>query len=373
MFSQSTLDKIHDRSILEVADRLLIRYRGTTGNYRQCQCFMHDDKHPSMWFKLSTNTWHCAVCGKGGDAIRLVMEHENLRFDEAVRWIIKELDIFCLDDDDRFQRQWQSRYKTSYRRSNHETICKPICKLRSFLTDRCLSTSSTFCQALLSNGILTEAQMHNAASNYRLGATRDGGVIFWMIDTDERVREGKVMHYLTDCHRDHNRSPTTISSILKKQGKLTDDFIASYCLFGLHLLDDDTVPNDDTVVAVVESEKTAVICSELIPVLQGRQHPDRQSSVVWLAAGGLTSLNVEKLAPLVGHRVIIFPDTDPDGKAFAHWSTIAKEASRVLGQPFTVSDILERQASPEQKQRKIDIADLLLERQDIQSINTFSK
>ena len=373
MFSQSTLDKIHDRSILEVADRLLIRYRGTTGNYRQCQCFMHDDKHPSMWFKLSTNTWHCAVCGKGGDAIRLVMEHENLRFDEAVRWIIKELDIFCLDDDDRFQRQWQSRYKTSYRRSNRETICKPICKLRSFLTDRCLSTSSTFCQALLSNGILTEAQMHNAASNYRLGATRDGGVIFWMIDTDERVREGKVMHYLTDCHRDHNRSPTTISSILKKQGKLTDDFIASYCLFGLHLLDDDTVPNDDTVVAVVESEKTAVICSELIPVIQGRQHPDRQSSVVWLAAGGLTSLNVEKLAPLVGHRVIIFPDTDPDGKAFAHWSTIAKEASRVLGQPFTVSDILERQASPEQKQRKIDIADLLLERQDIQSINTFSK
>lgn len=373
MFSQSTLDKIHDRSILEVADRLLIRYRGTTGNYRQCQCFMHDDKHPSMWFKLSTNTWHCAVCGKGGDAIRLVMEHENLRFDEAVRWIIKELDIFCLDDDDRFQRQWQSRYKTSYRRSNHETICKPICKLRSFLTDRCLSTSSTFCQALLFNGILTEAQMHNAASNYRLGATRDGGVIFWMIDTDEHVREGKVMHYMTDCHRDHNRSPTTISSILKKQGKLTDDFIASYCLFGLHLLDDDTVPNDDTVVAVVESEKTAVICSELIPVIQGRQHPDRQSSVVWLAAGGLTSLNVEKLAPLVGHRVIIFPDTDPDGKAFAHWSTIAKEASRVLGQPFTVSDILERQASPEQKQRKIDIADLLLERQDIQSINTFSK
>lgn len=215
--------------------------------------------------------------------------------------------------------------------------------------------------------------MHDAARNYRLGATRDGGVIFWMIDTDERVREGKVMCYQTDCHRDHNRSPTTISSILKKQGKLTEDFRAAYCLFGLHLLRDDAAPDDDTVVAVVESEKTAVICSELIPAIQSKQHPDRQSPVIWLASGGLTSLNVEKLAPLVGRRVIIFPDTDPDGKAFAQWSTIAKEASRALGQPFPVSDILERQASPEQKQRKIDIADLLLERQDIQSINTFSK
>ena len=392
MFSQSTLDRIHDRSILEVADRLLIRYRGTTGNFRRCSCFMHDDRHPSMWFKLSTNTWHCAVCGKGGDSIRLVMEHENLKFDEAVRWIIREFGIFCLDDDDWSQRQWQTRNRKSYSQTISTPIRTPFRMSNpssssptpshlptttpshlQVLTDQCLSTDSTFCRALLSNGILSEAQMHNAARNYRLGATRDGGVFFWMIDTDERVREGKVMYYQTDCHRDHNRSPTTISSILKKQGKLTEDFRAAYCLFGLHLLRDDTAPDDDTVVAVVESEKTALICSELIPAIQSKQHPDRQSPVIWLASGGLTSLNVEKLAPLVGRRIIIFPDTDPDGKAFAQWSTIAKEASRALGQPFPVSDILERQASPEQKQRKIDIADLLLERQDIQSINTFSK
>ena len=202
--------------------------------------------------------------------------------------------------------------------------------------------------------------MRNAASNYRLGATRDVGVIFWMIDTDERVREGKVMYYLMDCHRDHNRSPTTISSIMINKKQLTKDFKATYCLFGLHLLPE-TDPNDETVIAVVESEKTAVICSELIPAIRSAQHPDKQSPVIWLASGGLTSLNVEKLAHLVGHRVIIFPDTDPDGKAFALWNSIAEEASRALGQPFPVSDILERQASPEQKQRKIDIADLLLE------------
>ena len=57
------------------------------------------------------------------------------------------------------------------------------------LTDLSLSTSSSFCQALLSNGILSESQMHYAARNYRLGATRDGGVIFWMIDIVDLLLE----------------------------------------------------------------------------------------------------------------------------------------------------------------------------------------
>ena len=47
MFSQSMFDKIHDRSILEIADKLQIRYHGYTGNFRMCKCFMHDDRHPS--------------------------------------------------------------------------------------------------------------------------------------------------------------------------------------------------------------------------------------------------------------------------------------------------------------------------------------
>ena len=367
MFSQSTLDKIRDRSILEVADKLLIRYHGNTGNYRRCRCFMHDDRHPSMWFKLSSNTWYCAVCGKGGDAITLVMEHEKLTFDDAVRWIVRECNVFCLDDDYRPRQKRTAKLHTarqSISAKKSDTMSQKIHTLDTGLVEKCHSTVSPFCQALVSNGILSETQMLHAARRYRLGATRDGGVIFWMIDAADRPREGKVMYYMSDCHRDHARSPTTISSIMKKQGKLSQDFSATSCLFGLHLLRE-TSPNDDAVVAVVESEKTAVICSELIPAIPNSRHPARHSPVVWLATGGLHFLSVERLASLAGHRVIIFPDTDTDGKTFTKWNATAEEASKALGQPFPVSDILERQASNEQKQRKIDIADLLLEEQKI--------
>ena len=100
-------------------------------------------------------------------------------------------------------------------------------------------------------------------------------------------------------------------------------------------------------IAVVEAEKTAVIMSEVYP------------QYLWMAAGGLSMLNAEKLLPLHDRHVILFPDTDPDGKAFGHWQQIAKEASRHTLYPVYVSPLLEQKATPEQKAAKIDLVDFL--------------
>jgi hypothetical protein len=100
-------------------------------------------------------------------------------------------------------------------------------------------------------------------------------------------------------------------------------------------------------VCVVEAEKTAVIMSEVYP------------QYVWMAAGGLSALSAEKLRPLRDHKVVLFPDTDPDGTTYACWKAIAEEASRSFLSPIYVSPLLERQATPEQKAAKIDIVDLL--------------
>ena len=100
-------------------------------------------------------------------------------------------------------------------------------------------------------------------------------------------------------------------------------------------------------ICVVEAEKTAVIMSEVYP------------QYVWMAAGGLSMLNAEKLRPLSDRHVILFPDTDPDGKAFTRWQQVAKEASRQSLFPVYVSPLLERHATPQQKAAKIDLVDFL--------------
>ena len=74
-------------------------------------------------------------------------------------------------------------------------------------------------------------------------------------------------------------------------------------------------------VCVVEAEKTAVIMSEHFP------------QYLWMATGGLNELTAVKLFPLRGRKIILFPDTDPDGKAYALWYGIAQQAQRLLDSP----------------------------------------
>ena len=218
-----------------------------------------------------------------------------------------------------------------------------------------LSADSDFCRAMVGCGYLTREQMLQAVQRYRLGRSRDGGVIFWQIDTLGQICDGKIMHYRPDGHRDHLRKPTWVSYLLKRNGLLPEEFMSEHSLFGTHLLKTENVQssifNLQYPVAVVEAEKTAVIMSA------------RRPDVLWLAAGGLSELTAVKLFPLRGRRIILFPDTDPDGQAYAAWYKVMLEAQHLLGQTIHLSPLLEQKATPDQKQRKIDIADLLLENQ----------
>ena len=229
-----------------------------------------------------------------------------------------------------------------------------------------LSTESAFCKALVACGYMTGEQMLRAAQRYRLGMSRDGGVIFWQIDEHDVLRDGKIMYYREDCHRDHDRKPTWVSYLLKRSGQLPQEFKSEHCLFGLQLISPPKLggvrgglnermfrpplapPNlGGEVIAVVESEKTAVIMSAVKP------------EYIWLATGGKTELNVAKLRPLAGRKVILFPDTDENGQTYREWYEVAEAATDVFGHPFTVSSILEQRATKAQKAAKIDIVDLL--------------
>ena len=109
------------------------------------------------------------------------------------------------------------------------------------------------------------------------------------------------------------------------------------CLFGEHLLKDKTKS-----IAIVESEKTAVIASVYLP------------QFIWLAVGSLTNLTNEKCRVLAGRTVILFPDLN----GFEKWSNKAKELSHIT--IFTVSDLLERKATDAERKQGLDLADYLI-------------
>ena len=226
---------------------------------------------------------------------------------------------------------------------------------------KALSTESSFCKAVVAAGYLSEWQMERAARRYRLGASVQGGVIYWQTDSEERTHDGKVMYYRKDCHRDKQHTPTWVSALLQRRYQWPDKPRASHCLFGLHQLSADfreqqrglPAITDETVVAVVEAEKTAVILSEWQP------------QCLWLATGGLGEVQPEKFRPLRGRRVVLFPDTDPEGEAFRRWYEAARAVEAMVWWqgclPIHVSPLLELHASEDQKRRKIDLVDFMAE------------
>lgn len=79
------LQKLRDLPIEGVAERL-----GLTVKHHKALCPFHDDRHPSLSFKVSKNTYRCFVCGASGGTIDLVMRHLGKDFKEACRWLADE-------------------------------------------------------------------------------------------------------------------------------------------------------------------------------------------------------------------------------------------------------------------------------------------
>ena len=73
-----------------VSDFVTLRKRGV--NYVGL-CPFHDDKTPSFYVSPSKGLCKCFACGKGGNVVHFIMEHEQLSYPEALKWLAKKYHI----------------------------------------------------------------------------------------------------------------------------------------------------------------------------------------------------------------------------------------------------------------------------------------
>ena len=215
------------------------------------------------------------------------------------------------------------------------------------MVEICRADDSELCLQLTSRYGFTEEAMHRAAERYRLGKSRSGKTIYWMIDRQGRLHDGHI-------------GDRWVTQMLKSRcPDLAQYVMASHCLFGLHLLKSDVdvsvlslrvwrcndVPSSP--VCIVESEPSAVVLSELYP----------QS--LWMAYVSPVFFNAELLEPLQGHHVTLFPRTDAEMDNYLFCCELADQARRAYHLDITVSTFLEDHATAEQKAARIDLVDFL--------------
>ena len=92
MIDQATVDRIiNAANILDVvSDFVTLRKRGV--NYIGL-CPFHDEKTPSFSVSPSKGICKCFSCGKGGSAVHFIMEHEQLSYYEALKYLAKKYNI----------------------------------------------------------------------------------------------------------------------------------------------------------------------------------------------------------------------------------------------------------------------------------------
>ena len=102
-------------------------------------------------------------------------------------------------------------------------------------------------------------------------------------------------------------------------------------------------------IGIVQSERSAVILSELCPDL------------MWMAYSYPSNLMVDVLEPLQGHKVTLYPLADPYMDNYLYCLDLADRARKLYHLDISVSRFLEDNASDDQKARNIDLLEFMLE------------
>lgn len=310
-------------------------------------CPFHEDKRlGSFKVSVSKNICKCFACqNEALTPVNALMIGKGMSYTEALRWMAKKYGVY-IDD--------KPTPNVAPATPREEPKELPV------ITWSQEDTCDRYMQNAVGNPLLmylmNEAQMPRSDREqlmqmvelYKVGTSRkgetEGWTLWWQIDATGRVRTGKLMKYLPNGHRDHNgyNFDFTHSKMLKAGMWCDDDYRYETCLFGLHLVDQ----YPDAEICLVESEKSALICSAFTD----------PSKKLWMATTGLSFLNARMLKPLIDRKrhIVLYPDYD----GYDQWK---KQADRIGYDRITISQKV-REAWEPGDGPKADIADIMLRR-----------
>lgn len=360
MIDQITIDKIKEAAnVKDVLEDFGYDLKKKGTKYH-CLCPFHDDRHlGSFVVNPVKGTYACYSCGARGNSIDFLMHHEHYTYVKALQYLGKKYGIDIEGADGIEVRKAPPRLTTP----PLDTLVLPSRLVAQSMKN---VNDTPFVKWLRSLpwDAPQRARIDEVLWLYCVGRDKQGWSLFWQIDDQKLVLNGKLMKYKSDGHRDkgeddvaRGRRPYTtdwVASRLKRKKLKTDPWPhpelfdpdhqeEHYTFFGMHLLD--RYPK--ATINVVESEKTAIICAIAYGSLEYN---------LWMACGGKTALSSERMEPLFSRhrRVVLYPDSDGMDD-WAEWIKLLNQPDLTIQREFFT-----RYYKPELDGPKADIADILI-------------
>lgn len=165
-------------------------------------------------------------------------------------------------------------------------------------------------------------EVFKAMQNYFIVGTNcfwNNSTMFWQIDDKQKIHACKIMLYDRRTGK-RIKKPYNHINWLHNAIKVPD-FNLCQCLFGLHRINEDY----EKTIAIVESEKTAIIMSIFLP------------DYIWIATGSKQNFKFDLLKPIKKRNIVLFPDK---GEYF-NWLKKANELN-TIGFKIAVSELVEQ-------------------------------
>ena len=287
-----------------------------------------------------------------------------------------------------------------------------------------VATDSDFCRETVDSGVLTAEQMAHAAARYRLGKSKSGRCIFWMIDEAGKVRDGRIgnewvsammearepvllrgcrtvhclyglhlVHTENNGHTDSTESTervitntnSTNNTNIKGHTDLTDLTESNTIATRIKGHTDSTENTErvitntnhtnstnikgrtdltdltDNITTDTRGKSVCIVDDERAAVILSELFPE----CLWMAAMYPLNMNVRQLEPLRGRHVVLYPHTDSTMSHYVCWLEIAETARQRLHMDVTCNRLLEDYATEEQKGREIDLVGFLTEHTEV--------
>lgn len=199
------------------------------------------------------------------------------------------------------------------------------------------------------------------AAKYRLESHNykdySGAAIFYQYDNDEKCHAFKVMQYdketgkrikVSSDNEGGNEEPKEEHALLYQKPLMG---VGKYCLFGRHLL---AGQDEDKIICIVESEKTALIASIAYP------------NAIWMATGSCYYLTKEKI-DFPTKNLYLFPDPDVKEDRNGNWYRMVEDCIWLVG--ARVSHFMDNYCKTNKKATDFDIADYIIENYNPDMIN----
>ena len=310
------------------------------------------------WFLEKANhKFTCPHCGNEKRFKRYVYEHNGEYIDDSVgmcdrinscgyHYTPKQFfEDRGIDANSKILKGYNNLKNNKYNQVKQNQEAKIYTIDKKWITDS-LSNETSFVKFLETK--FTKEQINEIQRLYFLGEVdncdgKEKDVIFWQVDTLLRVRAGKIMKYdkITGKRLHSQEAINWVHKVPIVKDELPEDWEMTQCLFGEHLL----AIYPQKPICLVESEKAAIITSVYFPQYS------------WLATGGASQFTKERCQSLKEKTIELFPDLG----MFDTWKIKASEIEKELNCKFHLNTFLEENATPEQREQGLDIADILLD------------